>query len=252
MDDNKKTSILYHLEEIRRRLLWSAIAVLVTTTMSFFFANRIFSFLTSRIPPDITLIFTEPTELMGVYMKVSIAVGFVLALPFCLYQFIMFINPALTPREKGYMYTLLPGIIAFFAIGAAFAYLVLLPPALDFLLNFPLLPGVASPQIRIGSYVTLVVKLVFWIGLLFEIPIVAFFLAKIGVLAPETLPRYWKHAIVGSFIVAAMVTPTFDPVNQALVAVPIMLLYGLSIVLVKVARRQPGRETSLASAAKER
>lgn len=252
MDDIKKTSILYHLEEIRRRLLWSAIAVLVTTTLSFLFANRVFEFLISRMPPGVTLIFTEPTELVGVYMKVSVAAGFVLALPFCLYQVIMFLNPALTPREKGYLYTLLPGIIAFFAIGAAFAYFVLLPPSLDFLLNFPLLQGIATPQIRISSYVTLVVQLVFWIGILFEIPIVAFFLAKIGVLSSGTLPRYWKQAIVGAFIVAAMVTPTFDPVNQSLVAVPIIVLYGISIVLVKVARRQPRKETRLASAARER
>lgn len=252
MADEKKQGILGHINELRRRLFWSAIALVATTVASFFFANRIFEFFTSRAPEGIDFVYIEVTEMVGIYMKVSLIAGFVLALPFLVYQLIMFIHPALTQREKGYLYGLLPSILICFAIGAAFAYFVMLPPALAFLINPPFAQGIARPEIRIGNYISVVVKLIFWIGIIFELPVLTFFLSKIGLVTSQRLQRFWRHAIVGAFVVAAIVTPTFDPVNQTIVAVPIIFLYGVSILVAKVARRRPKKEAVLATAGKER
>ena len=248
MGEDKKISILGHLEEIRKRLLWSAIVILITTTASFFFSNQIFEFFKSRAA-NVDFVYIEVTEMIGIYMKVSIACGVVLALPFLIYQLVMFVRPALTRRERGYLYTLLPGVLVFFCIGAAFAYLILLPPALRFLIEPPFAAGIATPQIRIGNYISVVVKLIFWIGLIFEMPVVIFFLAKIGVVTPQKLSRYWKHAVVGSFVLSALITPTFEPINQCLVAGPLIVLYGFSILLARLARRGRKEESLVVSPA---
>ncbi|OGO03284.1 MAG: twin arginine-targeting protein translocase TatC [Chloroflexi bacterium RBG_13_54_8] len=172
----------------------------------------------------------------GTYMKVCMYSGMVLALPFFIYQVVMFVRPALTPKEKGYLYLLMPGVLVFFLAGAAFTYFVFLPPALDFLLDFPLVGGI-EPMISIGNYISVVTKLLVVIGLIFELPLLMFFLAKIGIVTHQWLARYWRYAFVGAFIISAVVTPTFDPINQSIVAVPIMLLYALGILFAWIARR---------------
>ncbi len=248
MSKERKLSLLGHLEEIRKRLVWSALVIIATTTASFFFTNRIFEFFTSRAG-DVEFVYIEVTEMVGVYMKVAIACGVVLALPFLMYQIVMFIRPALTRREKRYLYTLLPAVLLFFGAGAAFAYFVLLPPALSFLIEAPFARGIATPQIRIGNYISVVVKLMFWIGVTFELPWVVFFLAKIGVVSSQLLIRYWRYAIVGAFVLSAIITPTFDPINQSLVAGPLIVLYGISILFAKVARKRKREESYAVSPA---
>ena len=121
-----------------------------------------------------------------------------------------------------------------FVAGAAFGYRVLFPPAVHFLLTFG--SDVATPFIRIGNYVNLMLSLLFWMGVLFETPVVLFFLAKIGVVTPEFLGRHRRYAVVIAFILGALITPTFDPINQALVAIPVIVLYEISIWLTKLAR----------------
>jgi len=236
----KDLTLKGHLVELRRRLIWSVVAVVITTAISFAFARRIFDFLESRAPgPEegVTIIFVEVTEMIGTYMKVCLYSGVVLALPFIIYQIVMFVRPALTRQEKTYLYLLMPGVLLFFAAGAAFGYIVFLPRALDFLLNFPWLNS-ADPYISIGNYISVVTRLLLAMGLIFELPLVMFFLSKIGVVSPQGLSRFRKFAIVGAFIVAAIVTPTPDPVNQTIVAIPIILLYEVGILLAKLARRQ--------------
>lgn len=239
-EKEKALTLRGHLVELRRRLLWSVIAVVITTGISFAFARRIFDFLESRAPgPEegVIIVFVEVTEMIGTYMKVCLYSGIVLALPFLIYQMVMFVHPALTRQEKRYLYLLMPGVLLFFAAGAAFGYIVFLPRALDFLLNFPWL-NTADPYISIGNYISVVTRLLLAMGLIFELPLVMFFLSKIGVVSPQGLSRYRKFAIVGAFIVAAFITPTPDPVNQTIVAVPIILLYEVGILLAKLARRQ--------------
>ncbi len=126
--------------------------------------------------PNEKPIFTDITEFIGIAMKVSLLSGVVLAMPFVLYQMVMFVAPGLTPSERRYLYTLLPVSLLVFAAGAAFGYRILFPPAVRFLLTFG--SDIATPFIRIGNYVNLMLSLFFWMGLLFETPVVLFFLAR--------------------------------------------------------------------------
>lgn len=243
MDQQKKLTLMGHLHEVRRRLFYSVIAVGITTIGSFFFARYIFEYLASRAPADIPLIYTHVTEMLGIYIKVALYCGIALALPFIIYQVIMFIAPALTRREKGYMYPLLLGVVLFFIAGVAFTYLILLPPALNFLLDPPPIFGgdIAQPMISIGDYVSLLVRLMFWIGVVFEIPMLMLMLSRLGIVSPKWLLGKWKWSILIAFLLGALITPTMDPVNQTLVAVPIVMLYGIGILLAWIARPQSKR-----------
>jgi len=233
----KELTLREHLEELRRRLIISVIAVVITMGVSLIFARRIYDFFESRAPGDVIFIFTDVTEMIEIYMKLCLYSGLVLALPFLMYQLVMFIHPALSRDEKKYLYILLPGVIVLFLGGAAFTYYIFLPPALKFLLDFPFLDG-PEPYIRIGNYISVVTKFIFIMGLIFELPLVMYFLTRIGVVSAQTLYHYWRFAVVGAFIVAAVVTPTIDPINQTIVALPIILLYGLGILLSMLAQKQ--------------
>jgi sec-independent protein translocase protein TatC len=222
-----------HLEEFRNRLVKSTIAVVIATVFSFIFAKDIFFLLESRAG-NIKLIYIEMTEMVETYFQVAIISGLILALPYLIYQLVMFIRPGLTRKEKTYLYILLPGVVLSFAAGALFGYFVLIPPAAEFLVSFG--SDIATPQIRVGNYVSLMARLLFAIGLCFEMPLLMFFLAKIHILNPALLTRYRKVAFVGAFIIGAIITPTFDPVNQALVALPLYILYEVGIILAKIAR----------------
>lgn len=231
----EKSPLLAHLEEIRGRLLKSLAAVAVTTAISVVFARQIFDLLKSRAG-DINLIYIEMTEMVGAYFQVAFISGLVLAFPFLVYQLVMFLRPGLTPRERRFLYLLLPSVILPFVAGLAFGYFVLIPPMVKFLIGFG--AEIATPQIRIGSYISLVIRLLFALGLCFETPLLIFLLAKIGVVSPRTLAKYRKFAFVGAFILGAVITPTFDPFNQCLVAIPLILLYEAGILLAWLAWRK--------------
>lgn len=232
----QEMTLLDHITELRQRLIRSVIALVVGVLISLIFARYIFDFLIGPAPDDIVLIRTEMTEMLSTYMKVSLMSGIALAMPVLVYQGIMFVSPAMTRREKKYVYMALPWITLMFAAGFAFGYFILLPPATNFLLDF--MSDTAAPQIKIGNYIGLVTRLLISIGIVFETPVVITFLARLGVVKPEMLARRRRIAIVGSFIVAAIITPTFDPVNQCLVAGPLIVLYELSIWLAKLAYRK--------------
>jgi len=243
MDQQKKLTFMGHLHEVRRRLLYCLIAVGITTVGSFFFARHIFDFLASRAPADVPLIYTQVTEMLGIYIKVALYCGIALALPFIVYQAIMFIAPALTRREQGHMYPLLLGVAFFFIAGVAFTYFILFPPALNFLLDPPafLGGGIAEPMISIGNYVSLLVRLMFWIGVVFEIPILMLMLSRLGIVSPGWLLGKWKWSVLIAFLLGALITPTMDPINQTLVAIPVVLLYGIGVLLAWIARPQRKR-----------
>ena len=134
---------------------------------------------------------------------------------------------------------MLPSVFLLFGMGVVFAYFVLLPPALKFLFTFG--SDIATPMIRVENYISVLTKLLFWIGICFEIPLVMFFLTKIGVLKPEWLSKYRRLAYILAFVLGAIITPTFDPLNQSLVAVPVILLYEFGFLLSKLAQRQKTR-----------
>ena len=236
MSDDKRLTVLEHISELRRRLIRGVIAVSVTTVISFVFAKQIFEILKSPAG-EINLIFIEMTEMIGIYMRVSLVSGIILAMPYLVYQLIMFVSPALTSREKKRVYLILPWIALMFVGGVIFAYFILVPPAVKFLITFG--SDIATPQIKIGNYISIVSRLLLSIGLVFEMPVITTFLARLGIITPKWLSDKRKPAIILAFILAAIITPTFDPVNQTLVAAPLIILYEMSIWLAKLVQRKP-------------
>jgi sec-independent protein translocase protein TatC len=186
--------------------------------------------------PNQKPIYTDLTEYLGVAMKVSLLGGMVLSLPIILFQTVLFISPGLKTRERRYLYALMPVSLLAFAVGATFGYQILFPPAVKFLLNFG--SDVATPYIRISNYAGLMLRLLFWMGIVFETPVVLFFLSKIGIVNSKFLAKQRRYAILIAFVLGAIITPTFDPINQTLVALPIIALYESGIWITKFSGRK--------------
>lgn len=234
--NDKQMTFTSHLAELRQRLIKSVIALVITTIIAFIFARYIFDFLIRPAPDDISLIYIEMTGMIATYFKVALMGGLVLAMPVLVYQGIMFVSPALTRREKRYVYLALPWITLMFIGGFAFGYFILVPPATNFLLSF--MTDVARPEIKIDNYISIVTRFLVAIAVVFETPVIITFLARLGIVKPEWLARKRRWAIVVAFILAAVITPTFDPINQSLVAIPLIILYEMSIWLAKIAYRK--------------
>ena len=248
--DGKRHSVGTHLDELRSRVTKSVLAVVVTTAIAFVFHRQILLVLMEpakgfdQTPFD-GPIYTHLTEFISIAFKVSLLAGFILALPFVLYQIVMFVAPGMTPKERRYLYGLVPATILAFAAGAVFGHQVLFPPAVRFLLSFG--SGIATPIPTIGAYTNLMLTLLLWMGLVFETPIVAFFLSRIGVVTGDWLAKQRKYAVIVAFILGAIITPTFDPINQTIVSVPIIVMYELGIWLAKLGgrgRKKAARELS--------
>ena len=233
----KEMTLREHLEELRRRLIIVVVFVVLAMIAAFVFRDHIFGFL---LQPgfgelDEKPIATEVLETVSVTFKVTLLVAFAASLPVVLYQVIMFASPGLTTRERLYVFLFLPAVLIAFAAGVGFGYYVLFPPAFYFLFNFG--AENVNPEIRIASYINVLTSLMFWMGVVFQIPLVLFGLGRLGVVSPRWLLRRWRFAVLLAFVAAAMITPTFDPVNQTLVAVPIILLYLFGILLARLGER---------------
>ena len=223
-----------HLDELRKRLFIVLLFVVLAMVVAFVFRNQIFDILLEPGFGDLDEkpIATEVLETVGVTFKITLMVAFVATLPVVLYQLIMFASPGLTRRERWYLLLFLPAVLIAFGAGVAFGYYVLFPPAFNFLFNFGAENG--NAEIRISSYVNVITSLMFWMGVVFQIPLVLFALGRLGVVTPRWLSRFRRFAVLLAFVAAAIITPTFDPVNQTLVAVPIIILYELGILLARV------------------
>ena len=244
--ENKTTNTIWaHLDELRRRLVVCLIAIAAGTIIAFVFAEQLFQALVWPAK-GIHLIFIEVTEMLGIYMQVCLVAGIILAMPVIVYQLITFVAPALTSREKKYVWIILPFIILMFAAGVAFSYFILLPPAIQFLLNFG--TNIATPQIRIGNYVSLIGRLLLATGIIFELPVITTFLARLGVISSKWMGQQRRWAIIIAFVLGAVITPTLDPVNQTLVALPLIALYEMSIWLAKLVEKRRTGNTSAAPA----
>ncbi len=235
-------TILEHLQELRYRLLVAGAGVVVATGVSFYFAKRMLDFLLEPArerSSEFEAIFTEPMEGTIAYFRIALMAGIAFAMPIIIYEVLMFVTPALTRQEKRWVYFVVFAASLAFVAGVAFAYYIELPPALGFLLNFP--EDFAKPQIKIGSYVDFVTRLLLWTGVVFETPLVVMGLARLGVVNSRQLISFWRYAIILAFVVAAIVTPSIDPVTQSLVAGPIIVLYGVGIVLAFIVEPRRGR-----------
>lgn len=238
---SSELSLIGHLRELRRRIFWSSIALLIGTCVAFVFFRQIIDLLVMPArsfgsAQGLELVYTEVTELLSTSVKVSFMAGFVLSLPIILYHVIRFVAPGLTRSERRSLILFLPAVLLAFVLGVAFGYYVLTPPALTFLLTFG--NDVATPLIKVSNIVNVMVRLLFWMGICFETPLILYMLARLGVVGVRGLSRFRRFWLVIAFLLAAIITPTFDPFNQALVAVPLLALYEVGILLARVARKK--------------
>ena len=226
-------SLLGHIEELRQRLFKAVGAIVVTTLLSFIFAGQLVDFLAAPIGGRSALVSIEITENIAIFMRVSLLSGVVLGMPVVVYQAMRYILPGLTERERKWLLLGVPFASVLFVSGVAFTWAVMLPTAVPFLTSFLEI----TTQVRPNNYFEFVTSLMFWIGVSFEMPLVIMFLAKLKLVTAGQLARGWRYAVVAIAIVAAVVTPTVDPVNMSLVMLPLMGLYVISIGLAALAGR---------------
>jgi sec-independent protein translocase protein TatC len=223
-------SLMEHLIELRTRLIWIIGTLLVGTGIALFVAEPLIQFIIKPLTAlGVTPQALGPTDTIGVYFKVCFTAGASLAMPMIIYQIIAFVMPGLYPHERRGLLLILPGVMILFLLGAAFAFYLLIPAAIDFLQNF--LGSVIRQDWTIDRYIGFITRLVFWMGVSFETPLVVAFLARAGMITGPKLLSFWRHAIVVVAIVAAAITPTVDPVNMTIVMGPLLLLYLFSVAL---------------------
>ena len=238
VDDSAKEQMptmgfLEHLEELRKRIIYSIIAITVGFFACWKYAENIYDVMQRPIISVLHkhqlpehLGYLNPTDPFNLYLKVAALAGLFLASPFVLYQLWMFISPGLYRNEKKYVIPFMVSTIALFMSGGYFGFKIVYPRALDFLIGFG---KQFQPMITIGEYTQLFLSIVLGMGLIFEMPILVFFLALMGIMSPSFMVKNFRYSILVIFIIAAIVTPTPDIVNMCVFAAPMLVLYGLSI-----------------------
>ncbi len=233
-DGGRELTILEHLQELRRRLIVSAAAIVIAVLGSLVLTKKLLEWLTApahdRVQ-NVTIVFTDPLGYWAAYFRVALVAGIAIAMPVLVYQALAFVSPGLTRKEKRWVFPIVVGASLSFIAGAAFAYYMELPPALGFLLNSG---GGIEPFINITSYVDFVSRLMLVTGLVFELPLFVMGLAKLRVVSSRKLLGWWRYAIVLAFVISAVITPSIDPVTQTVVAVPMIVLYFAGIILAKL------------------
>ena len=225
-------SFLEHLEELRRAILKSVLAILVGMVVCFTFADYIINFLLSptfqeNLKTEIEIQAIRPAGMFTAKVNISLLLGFAFALPYVLYNLWIFVSPGLLDREKKYVPIVIFFCCVLFLTGAAFAFYVLIPVMVRFFVQLHV-PDI-KPQWDIGFYVGLVNKMVLIMGIVFQMPAVVAFLTWLRILNASVLKRVWRIALVVIFIAAAVITPTGDPYTQTLVAIPLVVLYFISM-----------------------
>ncbi len=234
MSDEKLMTIWEHLEELRQVLLRALLGVVVAVAVAFFFTKPLIRFFARPVGGVEALQAVEVTESIGVYMRVSLLAGLTLALPWIFYQAFSFIGKGLTNEERKWLLIAIPFATLLFIAGAAFAYYVMLPSSLHF---FASLLDIQT-TLRIRSYFDFITNLIFWIAVSFELPLIVYILSRVGLIDAKTLRKGWRVAIVAIAVLAAIVTPTADPVNMAIFMLPLFGLYLFSIGLAALAGKQ--------------
>jgi sec-independent protein translocase protein TatC len=236
--EEKEMSFFDHLEELRWRIIKAAIGIVVGTGICWYFIDWIMD--TVLLGPIVRLNATivapqQPIHLQNLkpfgqlflYMQVAIIGGIILSVPNILYQLWAFIAPGLMPRERRYIRWIVFFSSFCFLSGIAFSYFVMLPAALTFFAGFGT-PTIEN-NIAIGEYMSFVISVMLAAGVVFELPMVSWFLSLLGILTPAFMRHYRRHAIVVIFVLAAILTPGTDPVSQVLLAIPLLILYEISI-----------------------
>lgn len=228
-------SFLQHLEELRMRIIRALMAVGLGFCACWYYAERIFSYMQRPIMTalqnhhlDTKLVYLNPTEPFNMYIKVGFISGLFLASPFVLYQLWAFVAPGLYRDEKRYVVPFMFFSVGLFLAGGYFGYRIVYPAALDFLIGYG---QQFSPMITIGEYTDLFLTIIIGLGIIFELPILVFFLALMGVVNASFMWKNLRYSILVIFILAAIVTPTTDIMNMCLFAAPMVVLYVISILV---------------------
>jgi sec-independent protein translocase protein TatC len=238
-EGSKEMPFLEHLEELRQRLLKSIAALVLFSCAAFAATDWMLDFLTypnSHLARPAKLIFLKPTSMLMLRMEIALAAGLIASLPVIIYQLWQFIAPGLLPKERKYVTPVILLTVFCFFVGGSFAYFVMIPVVLPFL--FSLGTKAIEANININDYMSFVLRLILATGLVFELPMVAFFLARLGLITPVFLRKFRRYGYVLIFVVAAIITPTPDPVNQTILAIPLMLLYEISIWVTVIAYKK--------------
>lgn len=239
MERDEKSPLLSHLGEIRKRLVRSAIAVGVGFAITYAFSEKLFGLLAyplkANMPPGDRLVYTSLPEMFFIYIKTALVAGLLLAAPYVFYQIYLLVAPGLYQKEKKNVILFVLCSTVLFVGGALFGYFVVFPSGFKFFLAFSNESIRALPSVR--QYFSLAVKLLFAFGFVFELPVVVFFLSRMGVVTSDFLKQKRRYAILLIFIIAAFLTPP-DVITQFMMAVPLMALYEFSILIAKVAGKK--------------
>lgn len=227
-------SAMEHLLELRKRLINSIIAIVIATVAAASLSERVLDLLAAPIGGVDQLQIIQVTEGVSVWFRVSLTVGVVLASPAVIAQVWIFLAGGLRPNEQRLFYLLFPFAVFLFITGVVFTYVMMLPVAVPFLTSFL---GITA-QPTIDDYISFVTKVLLYVGASFEMPLVFFVLARMGMVNAQMLVKNWRFAIVGIAIMSAVVTPTPDPINMGIVSAPLVLLYFLSIIMALIGRRK--------------
>ena len=256
---DKELSLVQHLAEFRDRLMVASIAVVITTVLAFVFSVDIIRLLlvpvncsfihidSSHFPfviPEYActetrtkLIALSPTENFTTFLRVSLFSGIALAMPVILYEIYAYVDPALLPSERRFIRLSGVPILGLFILGMAFCYFILLPSAIKFLISFG--SDVIENQLRAADYISFVTTFILGVGLVFEVPIIIYTLVRVGVVTRAWLGKQRRYVFLLAFVIGAVITPTPDPFNQTLVAIPMYLLWELGLFLARfVPKRQ--------------
>jgi sec-independent protein translocase protein TatC len=247
ISDEREMSFLDHLEELRWRIIKAALglvaAIVVCGFLSDWLVNDVILAPSRSTNPPLNIINTIPYGQITFYMMVVIVAGLVLSSPWILYQLWKFVEPGLYLKERRYISSIVLFTALCFLAGVAFAYFVMLPYMLQFFATF----GSSSihNMFAISDYMSFVLQLILISGLIFELPMVSYFLARFGILTPAFMRHYRRHAIVAIMIVAALITPTTDPFTMLIFSLPMLLLYEISIWIAAAAKRKRDEEHSI-------
>lgn len=245
--EEQKMPLMEHLSELRKRIIICLVALLVAFLLTFSYSEHIFKlllfplnytpqfsikegivFVLDQKLQNTKLVFLGPAEAFWMNMKIALVCGFILTIPVIFYQLWKFISPGLYSHEKKYVLPFVLTATGLFLMGVTFCYLIVLPFAMSFLLNYKV-GDFLMPMLSVGLYIDFLLKFLLAFGFVFELPVLIVIATRMGIITPQTLKKYRRIAIVLAFVVAAIITPTPDAFNQTLMAIPMIILYEVGI-----------------------
>jgi sec-independent protein translocase protein TatC len=246
-DEQGRMSFFEHLAELRTRIIWSLVPAGIGLFIALYFTTPVMRWLSRHLKAE--LVFTTPTEAFWTYMKVAMIMGLFIAMPVILWNVWAFVAPGLHKHERKYAAPfVIVGSLLFIA-GGAFALFVIIPFAITFLVSFGQEQGL-KPMITVSSYIDFILKFTLAFGVVFELPVVITLLSLVGIVTPQFLSKNRKYAILINFIIAAILTPTPDIVNQSLMAGPLIILYEVGIICARMVGRKKVKPVAVEEPAK--